>query len=105
MSTAIEINHVGKQYRLGLVSARTLSHDVSRWWQTSVLGKEDPYLKSTPHPSWPHGTLSSGSLSGYWIGGFGESVSFAASRSMLRSVSGLDTVEDVLAESFESTTV
>lgn len=45
MSTAIEFNHVGKQYRLGLVSTRTLSHDLNRWWQTSVLGKEDPYLK------------------------------------------------------------
>ena len=45
MSTAIEFNHVGKQYRLGLVSTRTLSHDLDRWWQTAVLKKEDPYLK------------------------------------------------------------
>lgn len=45
MSTAIEFNHVGKQYRLGLVSTKTLSHDLNRWWQTSILGKEDPYLK------------------------------------------------------------
>jgi lipopolysaccharide transport system ATP-binding protein len=45
MSTAIEFDHVGKQYRLGLVSTKTLSHDLNRWWQTSVLGKEDPYLK------------------------------------------------------------
>lgn len=45
MSTAIEFNHVGKQYRLGLVSTGTLSHDLNRWWQTSILGKEDPYLK------------------------------------------------------------
>lgn len=45
MSTAIEFNHVGKQYRLGLVSTRTLSHDLDRWWQTTVLKKEDPYLK------------------------------------------------------------
>ena len=44
MATAIEFNHVGKQYRLGLVSTRTLSHDLNRWWQTSILGKEDPYL-------------------------------------------------------------
>ena len=44
MSTAIEFNHVGKQYRLGLVTTRTLSHDLNRWWQMSVLGKEDPYL-------------------------------------------------------------
>lgn len=45
MSTAIEFNNVGKQYRLGLVSTKTLSHDLNRWWQTSVLKKEDPYLK------------------------------------------------------------
>lgn len=45
MATAIEFDHVGKQYRLGLVSTRTLSHDLHRWWQTSVLNKEDPYLK------------------------------------------------------------
>ena len=45
MATAIEFNHVGKQYRLGLVSTRTLSHDLNRWWQTTVLKKEDPYLK------------------------------------------------------------
>lgn len=45
MSTAIEFDHVGKQYRLGLVSTRALSHDLNRWWQTAVLKKEDPYLK------------------------------------------------------------
>ena len=44
MSTAIEFDHVGKQYRLGLVSTRTLSHDLNRWWQTAILKKEDPYL-------------------------------------------------------------
>ena len=43
--TAIEFEHVSKQYRLGLVSTRTLSHDLRRFWITSVLGKEDPYLK------------------------------------------------------------
>ena len=45
MATAIEFNHVGKQYRLGLVSTGTLSHDLNRWWHTSILRKEDPYLK------------------------------------------------------------
>ncbi|MBQ9893663.1 MAG: ABC transporter ATP-binding protein [Bacteroidales bacterium] len=45
MATAIEFNHVGKQYRLGTVSTRTLSHDLNRWWQTAILRKEDPYLK------------------------------------------------------------
>ncbi len=45
MSTAIEFNHVSKQYRLGLVSTKTLSHDIRRFWITNILGKEDPYLK------------------------------------------------------------
>lgn len=45
MTTAIEFNDISKQYRLGLVSTRTLSHDLDRWWQTAVLHKEDPYLK------------------------------------------------------------
>ena len=43
--TAIEFNHVSKQYRLGLVSTRSLVHDIHRFWITNILGKEDPYLK------------------------------------------------------------
>jgi len=43
--TAIEFENVGKQYRLGLVSTQTLSHDLNRWWQMNVLHKEDPYLR------------------------------------------------------------
>lgn len=45
MSIAIKIENLSKQYRLGLVSTRTLSHDLNRWWQTSILGREDPYIK------------------------------------------------------------
>ena len=45
MATAIEFNHVSKQYRLGLVSTKTLSHDIRRFWITNILHKEDPYLK------------------------------------------------------------
>lgn len=45
MSTAIEFENIGKQYRLGLVSTRTLSHDLNRWWTVNVLHREDPYLK------------------------------------------------------------
>jgi len=41
----IKFENISKQYRLGLVSTRTLSHDLNRWWQTSVLRREDPYLK------------------------------------------------------------
>lgn len=45
MPSAIEFNNISKQYCLGLVSTKTLSHDLNRWWQTAVLHKEDPYLK------------------------------------------------------------
>lgn len=44
-NTAIEFLNVGKMYRLGRVGTGTLSHDLNRWWQMTVLGKEDPYLK------------------------------------------------------------
>ena len=44
MATAIEFENVGKQYRLGLVSTRTLSHDLERWWKMNILRQEDPYL-------------------------------------------------------------
>ena len=43
--TAIEFDNISKQYRLGLVSTGTLSHDLNRFWQTKILRREDPYLK------------------------------------------------------------
>ena len=43
--SAIEFDNISKQYRLGLVSTRTLSHDLDRWWKVNVMHKEDPYLK------------------------------------------------------------
>jgi lipopolysaccharide transport system ATP-binding protein len=42
---AIEFQGVGKQYRLGRVGTGTLQHDLNRFWQTTIRGKEDPYLK------------------------------------------------------------
>lgn len=42
---AISFDNVGKMYRLGRVGTGTLSHDLNRWWTTTVLRKEDPYLK------------------------------------------------------------
>lgn len=45
MSEAIIFQNISKQYRLGLVSTRTLSHDLNRWWKMNIQGKEDPYLK------------------------------------------------------------
>jgi lipopolysaccharide transport system ATP-binding protein len=45
MPTSIKIQNLSKQYRLGVVGTGTLSHDLKRWWATSIRGKEDPYLK------------------------------------------------------------
>lgn len=42
---AIEFQGVGKQYRLGRVGTGTLQHDLNRFWQTKIMGREDPYLK------------------------------------------------------------
>ena len=42
---AIQFDNVGKLYHLGSVGTGTLSHDLNRWWQTRILGKEDPYLR------------------------------------------------------------
>ena len=42
---AVKFENISKQYRLGLVSTHTISHDLNRWWQTSIRGKEDPYLQ------------------------------------------------------------
>lgn len=42
---AIEFEHVGKQYRLGLVSTGTFTEDFYRWWTMHVRHQEDPFLK------------------------------------------------------------
>ena len=42
---SIIFENISKQYRLGLVSSGTLSHDLNRWWTMNVLRKEDPYLR------------------------------------------------------------
>jgi lipopolysaccharide transport system ATP-binding protein len=45
MPTVLKFENISKQYRLGLVSTRTLSHDLNRWYQMNIRGKDDPYLK------------------------------------------------------------
>ena len=45
MSTSIKFSTISKQYRLGLVSTNTISHDLKRWLVTNIQGKQDPYLK------------------------------------------------------------
>ncbi len=42
---AVQFENVSKQYRLGLVTTQTLSHDFDRWWTMNIRRKEDPYLK------------------------------------------------------------
>jgi lipopolysaccharide transport system ATP-binding protein len=44
MKPAIKIENISKQYRLGTVGTGTFSNDINRWWQTTIRGKEDPYL-------------------------------------------------------------
>lgn len=45
MSSAIEINHISKLYRLGSISSGTLREDLHRWWTMCVRKKEDPWLQ------------------------------------------------------------
>ncbi len=45
MQPVIRFENVGKLYRLGTVGTGTIAHDIQRWWVTSVLHKEDPYLQ------------------------------------------------------------
>lgn len=42
---AIKFENISKEYRLGLVTTQTLSHDLNRWWKMNIRGKDDPYLK------------------------------------------------------------
>lgn len=44
MSIVIDVQNLGKLYRLGEVGTGTLSHDLSRWWAV-VRGKDDPFSK------------------------------------------------------------
>lgn len=43
-NTVIKVESLSKQYRLGQVGRKSLSHDINRWWYT-IRGKEDPYMK------------------------------------------------------------
>ncbi len=41
MSTVIRVEHLSKQYRLGMIGGATLREDLSRWWALK-RGKDDP---------------------------------------------------------------
>ncbi|GAB4164375.1 MAG: ABC transporter ATP-binding protein [Winogradskyella sp.] len=40
----LKVEHISKQYRLGLVGTGTLSQDLKRWFY-KIRGKDDPFLK------------------------------------------------------------
>jgi lipopolysaccharide transport system ATP-binding protein len=42
--TVLQVEDVSKMYKLGLVSTKSLAHDLNRWWHRT-RGKEDPYLR------------------------------------------------------------
>ena len=44
MSSVIKIENLSKVYRLGVLSSRTISQDLNRFF-AKIRGKEDPYLK------------------------------------------------------------
>lgn len=45
MTKAISFDHVGKLYNLGVVGTGMFTNDVYRWFKTTVLRQEDPYMK------------------------------------------------------------
>jgi lipopolysaccharide transport system ATP-binding protein len=42
---AIQVENLSKAYQIGQIGTGTLSRDVDRFWNTKILGKEDPFLK------------------------------------------------------------
>lgn len=54
---AIRVEHLYKQYRLGMVTTGTITHDLNRWWH-KIQGKEDPYQKVTTENDRADKTLS-----------------------------------------------
>ena len=41
----IKVENLSKAYQIGQIGTGTLSKDIDRFWQTKILGKEDPFLK------------------------------------------------------------
>lgn len=41
----IKVENLSKAYQIGQIGSGTISKDVDRFWQTKILGKEDPFLK------------------------------------------------------------
>lgn len=43
--SVIEVHNVSKAYQLGKIGTGTIASDLQRWYTTTILRKEDPYLK------------------------------------------------------------
>ncbi|MFZ4107275.1 ATP-binding cassette domain-containing protein, partial [Flavobacterium sp.] len=41
----IQVENLSKAYQIGQIGSGTISKDFERFWQTKILGKEDPFLK------------------------------------------------------------
>jgi lipopolysaccharide transport system ATP-binding protein len=41
----IKVENLSKAYQIGQIGSGTLSKDLERFWQTKILGNEDPFLK------------------------------------------------------------
>ncbi len=44
-SPIIKVENISKAYQIGQIGTGTISRDIERFWQTKVLGKEDPFLR------------------------------------------------------------
>jgi len=42
----LSVEHLSKQYQLGKIGTGSLRQDISHWWKTSVLKKQDPFFYS-----------------------------------------------------------
>jgi len=51
-SLALKIENVSKQYRLGVIGAKTFGGEIQRWYKTKILGEEDPLLIVGGENSW-----------------------------------------------------
>ena len=49
-NTVISVEHLSKQYDLGVIGTGTLTRDFERWW-ARARGKPDPYSPEDVNPA------------------------------------------------------
>jgi len=56
--TVISVEHLSKQYDLGVIGTGTLTRDLERWW-ARARHKPDPYslIGTEAGQSWPQGSI------------------------------------------------